>query len=59
MGNVVATCSGQRYQADTHFSEGGISDGIGEQSDNSLKVWSMPFLNSPMEADADGPRNEP
>ncbi|OQD76343.1 hypothetical protein PENDEC_c004G03361 [Penicillium decumbens] len=33
-GSVVATCSGQRREED------------GERPDNSIKVWSMPFLNS-------------
>lgn len=38
MGNVVATCSGQRHYLDDEDSS---SAG---QIDNSVKVWSMPFL---------------
>ncbi|CEJ58033.1 hypothetical protein PMG11_06705 [Penicillium brasilianum] len=46
MGNVVATCSGQRHRAtDDSFDEAESDSGI-SQADNSLKVWSMPFLGS-------------
>ena len=38
MGNVVATCAGQRHYSDD---DGSSST---EKLDNSVKVWSMPFL---------------
>lgn len=38
MGNVAATCSGQRHYPDDDTGEN-IAD-----VDNSLKVWHMPFL---------------
>ncbi|KAE8409819.1 WD40-repeat-containing domain protein [Aspergillus pseudonomiae] len=38
MGNVVATCAGQRHYSDD---DGSSSR---EKPDNSVKVWSMPFL---------------
>lgn len=46
MGSVVATCSGQRHQDEEDNL--GQSDQISgwERADNSLKVWSMPFLAS-------------
>ncbi|KAJ5371400.1 uncharacterized protein N7496_007492 [Penicillium cataractarum] len=46
MGNVVATCSGQRHRASDDSSEEGELDSGISQADNSLKVWSMPFLGS-------------
>lgn len=46
MGNVVATCSGQRHRASDNSSEEAESDSGISQADNSLKVWSMPFLGS-------------
>lgn len=44
MGTVAATCSGQR-----HYPDDGTSDDEGHpasvaKADNTLKVWSMPFL---------------
>lgn len=42
MGTVVATCSGQRpYNQDDEDTDSRKSGNWGE---NSLKVWSMPFL---------------
>jgi hypothetical protein len=46
MGNVVATCSGQRHRATDELREEGESDSSSSQADNSLKVWSLPFLGS-------------
>ncbi|KAJ5611246.1 hypothetical protein N7510_007965 [Penicillium lagena] len=46
MGSVVATCSGQR-----HFANDDQDPAV--RADNSLKVWSMPFLTSSV--DAEGP----
>jgi hypothetical protein len=46
MGNVVATCSGQRHRATDDSSDEAESDSGISQADNSLKVWSMPFLGS-------------
>ena len=42
MGTVVATCSGQRPQ--TQDDEDYDSTNSGNWGENSLKVWSMPFL---------------
>jgi WD40 repeat protein len=55
MGDVVATCSGQRhYNLDDSSSEEEKNDAENVESiDNSLKVWSMPFLRSQLEADSD------
>lgn len=48
MGSVVATCSGQRHfvSDDSSDEEIQMKD---KQADNSLKVWSMPFLLSETE----------
>jgi hypothetical protein len=46
MGDVVATCSGQRHRAADESSEDGESNLGNKQADNSLKVWSLPFLGS-------------
>lgn len=44
MGTVAATCSGQRHYPDA-------SNGETANADNSLKVWSMPFLDNPPDCD--------
>ena len=55
MGDVVATCSGQRhYHMDDSSDED--EDNVARNArdiDNSLKVWSMPFLRSELEAEPD------
>ncbi|KAJ5965116.1 uncharacterized protein N7479_004992 [Penicillium vulpinum] len=49
MGSVVATCSGQRHFDSDDSSDEETSAKNIEQVDNSLKVWSMPFLLSETE----------
>lgn len=50
-GSVAATCCGQKHDRDDeYFPEGQNNRHIGE---NSLKVWSMEFLNSTAEAEED------
>lgn len=49
MGSVVATCSGQRHFVSNDSSDEDIPAKNTEQADNSLKVWSMPFLLSESE----------
>ncbi|OQE44422.1 hypothetical protein PENCOP_c002G08093 [Penicillium coprophilum] len=44
MGSVVATCSGQRHFVSDDSSDEDIPATNTKQADNSLKVWSMPFL---------------
>jgi hypothetical protein len=44
MGSVVATCSGQR-----HFANDDQDQTV--EADNSLKVWSMPFLHPSVDAE--------
>lgn len=44
MGDVVATCSGQRHRAVDELLEEDEPDSGIKQTDNSLKVWSLPFL---------------
>ena len=53
MGSVVATCSGQRHFASDDSSDEDISAESIKQADNSLKVWSMPFLLSETETNHD------
>ncbi|KAE8414035.1 WD40-repeat-containing domain protein [Aspergillus pseudocaelatus] len=43
MGNVVATCSGQRHYLDDDDDDDDYSYPT-EKLDNSMKVWSLPFL---------------
>ncbi|OJJ44962.1 hypothetical protein ASPZODRAFT_153311 [Penicilliopsis zonata CBS 506.65] len=43
-GNVAATCSGQRRNQDFEMADGNGEDEQYGQGDNSLKVWSLPFL---------------
>lgn len=46
MGTVAATCSGQR-----HYLDDEAGDGEGRatimKADNTLKIWSLPFLETP------------
>ena len=42
MGNVAATCSGQRHYPDDIFDVDQTTTDV----DNSLKVWYMPFLDA-------------
>ncbi|OGE55503.1 hypothetical protein PENARI_c004G09108 [Penicillium arizonense] len=52
MGNVVATCSGQRHYDHDYCSADEDSPVTNARNvDNSLKVWSMPFLNSESDVD--------
>ncbi|KAJ5195803.1 hypothetical protein N7449_006282 [Penicillium cf. viridicatum] len=53
MGSVVATCSGQRHFVSDDSSDEDISAKNIKQADNSLKVWSMPFLLSETETNHD------
>ncbi|KAJ6118589.1 hypothetical protein N7471_013209 [Penicillium samsonianum] len=53
MGSVVATCSGQRHFVSNDSSDEDIPAKNTEQADNSLKVWSMPFLLSESETTHD------
>ncbi|KAJ5102299.1 hypothetical protein NUU61_004521 [Penicillium alfredii] len=49
MGSVVATCSGQRHFANDDTPDDlDVHSGAGK-ADNTLKVWSMPFLNSTLD----------
>jgi WD40 repeat protein len=52
MGNVAATCSGQRHYHldDSSDEDDDDTESNGRDIDNSLKVWSMPFLRSDPEA---------
>lgn len=45
MGTVAATCSGQRHYDDE--SGDGESRATPMKADNSLKIWSLPFLETP------------
>ncbi|KAJ5770133.1 uncharacterized protein N7511_002184 [Penicillium nucicola] len=56
MGSVVATCSGQRHYDQDDSSDDSSADEDGSvmsarKVDNSLKVWSMPFLRPDLEID--------
>lgn len=53
MGSVAATCSGQRHFISDDLSDEDISAKNMKQADNSLKVWSMPFLLSVPEQNHD------
>lgn len=45
MGTVAATCSGQKHHADDDFDED-KSELTPVTHDTTLKVWSMPFLDT-------------
>jgi hypothetical protein len=53
MGSVAATCSGQRHLVSGDSSDEDIPVKNNKQADNSLKVWSMPFLMSETEENRD------
>jgi hypothetical protein len=54
MGSVVATCSGQRHYEDEDSSDGEDGPAVKDRrADNSLKIWSMPFLHPGSELDRD------
>lgn len=53
MGGVVATCSGQRHLDLDQDSDEETPEKSIRQTDNSLKVWSMPLLNGEMDANGD------
>lgn len=44
MGTVVATCSGQRRPAHDDLLNDDQPENKDTEGENSLKVWSMPFL---------------
>lgn len=51
-GSVAATCSGQRHYDHDYCSADEDSPVTNDRDvDNSLKVWSMPFLNSDSDVD--------
>ncbi|KAJ5249883.1 hypothetical protein N7489_000293 [Penicillium chrysogenum] len=53
MGSVAATCSGQRHFVSDDPPHEEVSTKNTKQADNSLKVWSMPFLLSETETNHD------
>jgi hypothetical protein len=53
MGSVAATCSGQRHFVSDDPPHEEFSTKNTKQADNSLKVWSMPFLLSETETNHD------
>jgi hypothetical protein len=53
MGSVAATCSGQRHFVSDDLPDEEVSAKNTKQTDNSLKVWSMPFLLSETEKNHD------
>ncbi|KAJ5200731.1 hypothetical protein N7491_008462 [Penicillium cf. griseofulvum] len=53
MGSVVATCSGQRHFVSDDSSDEDIPAENTKPGDNSLKVWSIPFLMSEPEINHD------
>ena len=46
MGTVAATCSGQRHYLDDEAGDG-ESRATPMKADNTLKIWSLPFLETP------------
>lgn len=46
MGTVAATCSGQRHYFDDEAGDGESRD-TSMKADNTLKIWSLPFLGTP------------
>ncbi|KAI2789310.1 hypothetical protein POX_d04796 [Penicillium oxalicum] len=59
MGDVVATCSGQRQYLFDEIEEQGMPEAVLKSVGNSLKVWSMPACASPEPAGTDGHPSDP